>query len=143
MNFVTDLSLSMRYFNETYNAIWIMMNHFTKMTHYVSVCKTIDAFTLIRLFVQEIICLHKLLNLIVSDQETMFIFKFWFFFCFYLNIQRRLSIVFHSQTDEQTEQQNQTMKVYLQVYCNKTQNNWTKLLLINEFLYNNSKHTVI
>ena len=44
--------------------------------------------------------------------------------------------------NRQTEQQNQTMKVYLQVYCNETQNNWMKLLFMNELLYNNSKHTV-
>ena len=76
MNFVTDLSSSIKYFNETYNAIWMIMNHFTKMAHYVSVYKTIDAFTLTELFVQKIICLHKLSNLIVSDWEIMFIFKF-------------------------------------------------------------------
>ena len=29
------------------------------------------------------------------------------------------------------------------MYYNKTQNNWTKLLLMSEFSYNNSKHTVI
>ena len=45
--------------------------------------------------------------------------------------------------NRQTEWQNQTMKVYLQMYCNKTQNNWMKLLFMNEFSYNNSKHTVI
>ena len=76
MNFVTDLSSSVKYFSETYNAIWMIMNHLTKMAHYVSVYKTIDVFTLTELFVQEIICLHELLNLIVLNWETMFIFKF-------------------------------------------------------------------
>ena len=69
MNFVMNLSSSMKYFNETYNVIWMMMNCLTKMAHYVSVYKTIDAFTLTKLFVQEIVHLHELLNLIVSSLQ--------------------------------------------------------------------------
>ena len=75
------------------------------------------------------------------NQEIIFTFKFWLSFCFYLDIRQKLSTVFHSQTDEQTEWQNQTMKVYLRIYCNETQDNWARLLYIAEFLYNNSQHT--
>ena len=32
------------------------------------------------------------------------------------------------------------MKAYLRVYCNKTQDNWARLLSVAEFLYNNSQH---
>ena len=71
----------------------------------------------------------------------MFTFKFWFF-CFYLNIWRKLNTIFYSQTNKQTKCQNQTIEVYLQAYYNETQNNWTKLLFINKFSYNNSKYAV-
>ena len=113
MNFVTDLSSSVKYFNEMYDVIWMMIDCFTKMTHYISVYKTINASTLTELFIQKIICLHELSNLIVLNCEIMFTSKFWFFFCSYLNIQRKLSTAFYSQTDRQTEHQNQTIKVYL------------------------------
>ncbi len=35
------------------------------------------------------------------------------------------------------------MKVYLQAFVNFEQNNWARLLLIAEFIYNNTKNTSI
>src|SRR5882724_9148806 len=37
-----------------------------------------------------------------------------------------------------TEQTNQTLEQYLQVYCNYQQNNWSKLLPLAEFAYHNT-----
>ena len=118
------------------------MNCLTKMTHYVSVCKTIDALTLAELFIQKVLWLHELSNFIVSNCKTVFISKFWSSFCFYLKVQQNLSTAFHPQIDEQTEHQNQTIKAYLRTYCNETQDKWAKLLSMKEFVYNNSQHTV-
>jgi len=40
--------------------------------------------------------------------------------------------------DGQTEQTNQTLKQYLWVYCNYQQDNWSELLPLAEFTYNNT-----
>src|SRR5882724_10003894 len=45
---------------------------------------------------------------------------------------------YHPKGDGQTEQTNQTLEKYLQVYCNSQQHNWSKLLLLAEFTYNNT-----
>ena len=45
---------------------------------------------------------------------------------------------YHSEGDRQTERPNQTLERYLQVYCNYHQNNWSELLLLAEFAYNNT-----
>ena len=50
----------------------------------------------------------------------------------------RFSTAFHPQTDGQTERMNQTIEQYLRIYCNYQQDNWTKLLSLAEFAYNNS-----
>ena len=55
---------------------------------------------------------------------------------FTLKIDCWLSTAFHPQTDEQTEQQNSTLKQYLQSYVNYQQDNWASLLLLVEFAYN-------
>jgi hypothetical protein len=55
----------------------------------------------------------------------------------------RLSIAYHSQTNDQTERQNQTLKQYLRCYVNYQQNNWAQLLSVAEYAYNNSCHSVI
>ena len=38
----------------------------------------------------------------------------------------------------QTKRTNQTLEQYLWVYCNYQQNNWSELLPLTEFAYNNA-----
>ena len=55
-----------------------------------------------------------------------------------LDIKQKLSTAFHPKTDEQTERVNQSLEQYLRMFSNYEQNNWSELLPIAEFLYNNS-----
>jgi hypothetical protein len=80
---------------------------------------------------------------IIFDKNSLFTFNFWLNFCYHLKIKIRLNIVFHFQTDEQTEKQNQTLKQYLRIYVNYQQNNWTRLLFVIEYVYNNNWHRII
>ena len=48
---------------------------------------------------------------------------------------------YHPEGDEQTKWMNQTLKQYLYVYCNYQQDNWSKLLSLVEFAYNNALST--
>ena len=45
---------------------------------------------------------------------------------------------YHPEGDEQTERTNQTLEQYLCVYCNYQQDNWSELLPLTEFAYNNA-----
>ena len=45
---------------------------------------------------------------------------------------------YHPEGDGQTECMNQTLEQYLRVYCNYQQDNWSKLLPLVEFAYNNA-----
>jgi hypothetical protein len=54
-------------------------------------------------------------------------------------IKKKLPTAFHPETDGQTEQTNQTLKQYLQTYCNYSQSNWVLLLPMAELAYNNKK----
>ena len=40
--------------------------------------------------------------------------------------------------DGQTKHMNQTLEQYLRVYCNYQQDNWSELLPLMEFAYNNA-----
>jgi len=53
------------------------------------------------------------------------------------------SMVYHLQSDGQTERTNQMMEQYLRVYCDFRQDDWSQLLLLAEFVYNNAKSTSI
>ena len=45
---------------------------------------------------------------------------------------------YHPEGDGQTKHINQTLKQYFHVYCNYQQNNWSELLSLAEFAYNNA-----
>jgi len=45
---------------------------------------------------------------------------------------------YHPEGDGQTERMNQTLEQYLRIYCNYQQDNWSKLLPLAEFAYNNA-----
>ena len=48
---------------------------------------------------------------------------------------------YHPEGDRQTKHTNQTLKQYFHVYCNYQQNNWSELLPLAEFAYNNALST--
>ena len=45
---------------------------------------------------------------------------------------------YHLEGNRQTQRTNQTLEQYLRVYCNYQQDNWSKLLPLVEFAYNNA-----
>ena len=44
---------------------------------------------------------------------------------------------YHPEGDGQTKHINQTLEQYLHIYCNYQQDNWSKLLSLVKFAYNN------
>ena len=140
MNFVTDL-LESRAWNEAiYDSILVVVNRLTKMTHYIFVTKTIIAENLVEILIREIIRLHELSSSITTDRSFVFTFKYHDALCHALRIRLRMSTAYHSQTDDQTERQNSTMKQFLRAFVNFEQNNWIELLSLTKFAYNNTKH---
>jgi len=45
---------------------------------------------------------------------------------------------YHPEDDGQTKHTNQTLEQYLHIYCNYLQDNWSELLPLAEFAYNNA-----
>ena len=48
---------------------------------------------------------------------------------------------YHPEGNRQTERMNQTLEQYLHVYCNYQQDNWSGLLPLAKFAYNNTPST--
>ena len=55
-----------------------------------------------------------------------------------LNMWLHFTSGYHPEGDGQTERTNQTLEQYLRVYCNYQQDNWSELLPLAEFAYNNA-----
>ncbi len=134
MNFITDLSSS-KWKKVVYDLILVIVNYYMKMTRYLFTKKTLTVVKLAELFFEKIALRYEISNDIVIDKNSLFISAFWSKICYHVKMKRWLSIVFHSQTDDQTEWQNQMLKHYLRIYCSEKQDNWATLLLIIEFMY--------
>ena len=95
------------------------------------------------LFYEKIVCCFKTLREVMSDWDSVFTSVFWSDLCYHMKMKCRLSTVFHSQTDKQTECQNQILKHYIRCYCSDKQDNWINLLSLAEFAYQNKMQTLI
>jgi len=91
----------------------------------------------------EFVSQHEMMRSIISNWDSLFINHFWITLCWHLEAKRKLSIAFHSQINDQTERQNQMLKHYLRVYFNYKMNNWSELLSMTTFAYNNNVHASI
>ena len=89
---------------------------------YLSITKKINIFDLEQLLIKEIFLRFDLLEDIVTDHDSVFTSMFWSQVCYQMKVKRRLSTTFYSQTNDQIERQNQTLKHYLRVFCNEQQN---------------------
>ena len=58
-----------------------------------------------------------------------------------LEIDSKLSMAFHPQTDRQTEQMNQELEQYLRMFIDHHQEQWPEQLGTAEFVYNNKVQT--
>ena len=82
------------------------------MIHFVVMTEEISVEGLTRLFRDNIWKLHGLLESMILDRRPQFIAELTKKLNRMLEIEMKLSIAFHPQTDRQTEQINQELKQY-------------------------------
>ncbi len=141
MNFIIDLSDS-----SEYNAILTIICRLSKERHYISCIIDDEDITVEKtaeMLIQWVYWTHELSSFIVSDRDSQFISILWKFLCKRLSIFLQLFIVYHSQTDDQSERVNQNVKRYSRFFCLYMQNDWFKWLLMIEFVDNNVLFSVI
>lgn len=110
----------------------------SKMVHFIPCRSTITAPELAVLFVREVVRLHGIPRVIVSDRDSKFTARFWKALWAQLGTALAMSTASHPQSDGQTERNNRTLEEMLRAYINPNQDNWEDLLPLAEFAYNNS-----
>ena len=93
------------------------------MAHFVPYKKTITNEDTANLFIDNIYRYHRLPDDIVSDRGPQFVSKFWQSLFKILQVEIKLSLAFHLQTDGQTERVNQVLEQYLCCTINYQQDN--------------------
>ena len=120
------------------DAILVIVDRLTKMAHYIPTHESVTSEGTARLYFDNIFRLHGLPYYLVSDRGTQFTAGCSRALCKLVGITQNLSTSFHPQTDCQTERVNAILQQYLRGYINYQQDNWTEILTMAEFAYNNT-----
>lgn len=133
MDFIEKLPES-----DGFTDILVIVDRLTKQVIFIPTVDTITAPELAKLFVMHVFSKHGVPSHVTSDRGSEFVSRFFRSLGTALNMKLHFTSGYHPEGDGQTERMNQTLEQYLRVYCNYQQDNWSELLPLAEFAYNNS-----
>jgi translation initiation factor IF-1 len=124
------------------DSIFVAVDHFAKMSHFIPCHKSDNASHVADLFFTEIVRLHGVPNTIILDRDAKFLSYFWRTLWFKLRTKLLFSTTCHPQTDGQTEVVNHTLSTMLRAVLKTNLKLWECLPHI-EFTYNRSIHSTM
>jgi transposase InsO family protein len=133
-----DFIVGLPYTQDGYDSIWAVVDHLTKVVHFIPVKTIYTGETLVELYMSQIVCFHGVPKKIVSYRGMQFISHFLQQLQEALGTHLNFSSVYHPQTDDQIEKTNQILADMLKACALQDKSGWDKMLLYAEFSYNNS-----
>ena len=111
----------------------VVMDKFTKETHFIPVKSTHKTDDIAKIFMKE---MHGLPKAIVFDRDVKFTSNFWKGLFVDLGTKLNFSTAYHPQTDGQTERDNQVLEDMLRMDVTDKPSKWEDYLHLVEFSYN-------
>ena len=133
MDFIKKLLSSSRF-----DTILVIVNWLTKQAIFIPAHDTITSMDLAHLFIFYVFSKYDIPSHVISNKGLEFVSNFFWSLDTALNMWLHFTSGYHPEGDGQTECMNQTPKQYLCIYCNYQQDNWSELLPLAEFVYNNA-----
>jgi len=133
MDYIEKLPLS-----SGFDTILVIVDWLTKQTIFIPTHDTIISVDLVCLFVLYVFSKHDIPSHVTSNRSLKFVLNFFCSLGTALDMWLHFTSGYHLKGDGQTKCINQTFEQYLCVYYNYQQYNWSKLLPLVEFVYNNA-----
>jgi hypothetical protein len=133
MDFIEHLPPSLGF-----TAILVIVDRLSKQGIFIPTFDTITSAQLAELFVLHVFSKHGVPGHCTSDRGSEFVSHFFRSLGTALDMKLHFTSGYHPQGDGQTERVNQTLEQYLRTFCNFQQDNWSSLLPLAEFAYNNA-----
>jgi hypothetical protein len=122
------------------DSVFVVVDHFSKMSHFILCNKIDDASHVANLFCREILRLDRVPKTIVLDRDVKFLSYFWKTLFAKLGIKFLFSLAYHPQINGQTKVTNRTLSNLLHVLIKKNIKEWEEGLPIAEYAYNRARH---
>lgn len=127
----------------TYNCILVVVDKFSKYSHFIKLSHPFSAFKVARLFMDHIYKLHGMPAVIVSDRDKVFTSLLWQELFKLSRTELRMSSAYHPQSDGQTERVNQCVEAFLRCFIQACPSKWADWLTLAEFWYNTNFHSAL
>jgi hypothetical protein len=130
MDFIVGLPNTPRH----HDSIWFIVDRLTKVARFLPVHTTDKAQKYAELYIDRIVCLHRLPWTIVSDRGAQFVARFWEQMQESLGTKLIRSLAYHPQTYGQTKRVNQILEDMLGACAIECGKNWISTSLWQSLL---------
>jgi hypothetical protein len=124
--------------SDGYTDILVIVDRLSKQAIFIPTHDTLTAAQLAQLFIIHVFSKHGVPSHVTSDRGSEFVSHFFRSLGKALDMKLHFTSGYHPEGDGQTERTNQTLEQYIRIYCNYQQDNWSQLLPLAEFAYNNA-----
>nr|GEV84299.1 peroxidase 64 [Tanacetum cinerariifolium] len=136
MDFIEGLPVS-----NGFLIVMVVVDRLSKYTHFIPLKHPFTASGVAREYITNVVRLHGIPSIIISDRDKVFITTFWqtLFKLYCTNL--CMSSSYHPQTDGQMKVVNRILEQYLRCFVSDKPKKWVDWLPWAEYSYNTSVHT--